>query len=125
MVGLHPTCQSRPHPRLPSTPTTFRAQLQPDDTDEPPEGRRSGRTNTRQGAAEPEPSKPTQFYAQFNSTRRGIKQLGDRRSRNSKLRDVEAGLEIRATSDEGFDEATRRTVSENARSLGAQSSEFE
>ncbi len=31
----------------------------------------------------------------------------------------------RATSDEGFDESTRRTVSENANSLGAQSSEFE
>ena len=34
-------------------------------------------------------------------------------------------LEVRAKSDEGFDESTRRTVSENARSLGAQSSEFE
>ena len=38
---------------------------------------------------------------------------------------MELVLEVRAKSDEGFDESTRRTVSENARSLGAQSSEFE
>ena len=38
--------------------------------------------------------------------------------------DIELVLEIRAKS-QGFDESTRRTVSENANSLGAQSSEFE
>ncbi|MCY4424949.1 MAG: hypothetical protein OXC06_17950, partial [Acidimicrobiaceae bacterium] len=58
---------------------------------------------------------------------RGIKQLGEIGDHvTSKLGEaVELVLEIRATSDEGYDEATRRTVSENARSLGAQSSEFE
>ncbi len=77
---------------------------------------------------EPEPSSPTQFYAQFSlDPVRCIKQLGDIAGHvTSKLGDdVELVLEVRATSDEGFDESTRRTVSENARSLGAQSTEFE
>ena len=58
---------------------------------------------------------------------RCIKQLGEIADHvSSKLGDnVELVLEIRATSDDGFNDSTRRTVSENARSLGAQSSEFE
>ena len=71
---------------------------------------------------------PTQFYAQFHlDPVRCIKQLGEIADNiSSKLGpDVELVLEIRAKSDEGFDESTRRTVSENANSLGAQSSEFE
>ena len=77
---------------------------------------------------EPESSNPTQFYAQFNlDPVRCIKQLGEIADHvSSKLGDnVELVLEVRATSDDGFDESTRRTVSENARSLGAESSEFE
>ena len=77
---------------------------------------------------EPESSKLTQFYAQFNlDPVRCIKQLGEIADHvSSKLGDdVELVLEVRAKSDEGFDESTRRTVSENSRSLGAQSSEFE
>ena len=71
---------------------------------------------------------PTQFYAQFNlDPVRCIKQLGEIADHvSSQLGpDVDLVLEIRAKSDEGFDESTRRTVSENANSLGAQSSEFE
>ncbi len=77
---------------------------------------------------EPESGNPTQFYAQFNlDPVRCIKQLGEIADHvSSKLGDnVELVLEVRATSDDGFDDSTRRTVSENARSLGAQSSEFE
>ena len=75
----------------------------------------------------PEPVQPTQFYAQFNlDPVRCIKQLADiAENVSSKLGpDVELVLEIRAES-QGFDESTRRTVSENANSLGAESSEFE
>ena len=71
---------------------------------------------------------PTQFYAQFSlDPLRCNTQLGDIEDHViSKLgADVELVLEVRSKSDEGFDESTRRTVSENARSLGAQSSEFE
>jgi hypothetical protein len=80
----------------------------------------------------PEPSPPTRFptrfYARFDlDPVRCIKQLGEIADHvSSKLgADVELVLEVRAKSDEGFDEPTRRTVSENAGSLGAESSEFE
>ena len=76
---------------------------------------------------EPASSGPTQFYAQFVlDPVRCIKQLADIADNvSSKLGpDIELVLEIRAKS-QGFDESTRRTVSENANSLGAQSSEFE
>ena len=39
--------------------------------------------------------------------------------------DIELVLEVRATNPEGFNEATQRTVSENASNLGATASEFE
>ena len=39
--------------------------------------------------------------------------------------DVEITLEVRARNEDGFDDATRRTVSENATNLGSRSSEFE
>ena len=39
--------------------------------------------------------------------------------------DVELTLEVRAKNSDGFDDATRRTVSENATNLGSRSSEFE
>ena len=75
----------------------------------------------------PEPGQPAQFYARFSlDPVRCIKQLADiAENVSSKLGpDVELVLEIRAKS-RGFDESTRRTVSENANSLGAESSEFE
>ena len=105
-------------------------QQPPTDTVDPPAGTDDpdGPTTAPGERPEPEPSKPTQFYAQFNlDPVRGIKQLGEIGDHvTSKLGEaVELVLEIRATSEEGYDEATRRTVSENARSLGAQSSEFE
>ena len=80
---------------------------------------------THQG---PTHRRTSQFYAQFNlDPVRCIKQLGEIADHvSSKLGDdVELVLEVRAKSEEGFDESTRRTVSENARSLGAQSSELE
>ena len=76
-----------------------------------------------------EPAQPTTFYAQFElDLVRCIKQLDEIvESVGSKLgaSEVELVLEIRAKNQQGFDESTRRTVSENARHLKAQSSEFE
>ena len=77
---------------------------------------------------EPASSRPTNFYAQFNlDPVRCIKQLADIADHvSSQLgTEVELVLEVRAKNQDGFDESTRRTVSENANSLGAQSSEFE
>ena len=77
---------------------------------------------------EPPHLRPTQFYAQLNlDPVRCIKQLGEIAGHvSSQLgSDVELVLEIRVKNDEGFDESTRHTGSESARSLGAQSSEFE
>ena len=74
------------------------------------------------------PSKPTQFYAQFNlDPVRCIKQLAEITDNISKRLglNTELVLEIRATSPEGFNETTQRIVSENANSLGAETSEFE
>lgn len=74
------------------------------------------------------PSTPTQFYAQFNlDPVRCIKQLAEITDNVSKRLglNTELVLEIRATSPEGFNETTQRIVSENANSLGAETSEFE
>ena len=97
---------------------------------EPPDGPDGPDGPTGPTVDPPKPTSflPTQFYAQFNlDPVRCIKQLGEIADNiSSKLGpDVELVLEIRAKSDEGFDESTRRTVSENANSLGAGSSEFE
>ena len=77
----------------------------------------------------PQSAQPTTFYAQFElNPVRCIKQLDDIvENVSSKLggSEVELVLEIRAKNEQGFDEATRRTVSENARNLKAHSSEFE
>ena len=86
---------------------------------------------SRQPADEPPqpvPGSPTGFYAQFDlDPVRCIKQLAEITDHvSSRLGpEVELVLEVRARSEEGFDEVTRRAVSENARTLGAQSSEFE
>ena len=79
--------------------------------------------------SDPAPVLPTDFYAQFHlDLVRCIKQL-DAIVENvgNKLgdSDVELVLEIRAKNQQGFNDATQRTVSENARNLEAESSEFE
>ena len=77
----------------------------------------------------PDPVLPTEFYAQFRlDFVRCMKQLDSIiENVGDKLEDpdIELVLEIRAKSQQGFNEHIQRTVSENARSLEAQSSEFE
>ena len=69
-----------------------------------------------------------QFYAQFDlDPVRSIKQLGEILEHvGAKLgSELEISLEVRAKNAEGFDDRTRRTVSENAKNLGANAAEFE
>ncbi len=117
------------HPdQIPASPE------QPENAHDDPSGATSSpetsgvSTDDSGDSSEPKSADPAVFYAQFKlDPVRCIKQLGDIADHvSSKLGDnVELVLEVRATSEEGFDDSTRRTVSENARSLGAQSSEFE
>ena len=70
----------------------------------------------------------TRFYAQFDlDTVRGIKQLGEiLENITARLGpNVELSLEVRATNEDGYDDDTRRIVSENAKSLEATATEFE
>ena len=69
-----------------------------------------------------------QFYAQFDlDPVRGIKQLGEILEHIATRlgSDLEISLEVRATSKDGFDDGTRRIISENAANLDANSAEFE
>ena len=71
---------------------------------------------------------PTRFYAQFDlDSVRAIKHLGEiLEDVVSHLGpDLELELEVRAKNEDGYGEATRRTVSENARHHGAKGTEFE
>ena len=71
---------------------------------------------------------PTRFYAQFDlDSVRAIKHLGEiLEDVVSHLGpDLELELEVRAKNEDGYDEATRRTVSENARHHGSKATEFE
>ena len=114
---IHP--DQVPEPEVPTSPPG-EPQPGPGGPDDP--------TDPPVDPPEPVSSLPTQFYAQFHLDRvRCIQQLGEIADHvSSKLgSDVELVLEVRANSDGGFDESTRRTVSENAQSLGARSSEFE
>jgi predicted AAA+ superfamily ATPase len=73
-------------------------------------------------------SSATGFYALFDlDSVRAIKQLGEILEHvTARLGpEVELHLEIRATSKDGYDDATQRIVSENASNLGAKSAEFE
>ncbi|MCY3849326.1 MAG: DUF499 domain-containing protein [Acidimicrobiaceae bacterium] len=75
-----------------------------------------------------ETAEPTEFYAEFQlDPVRCIRQLGEIAEHvTARLGPgVELTLEVRAKNQDGFDEATRRTVSENAANLGSRSSEFE
>ncbi len=70
----------------------------------------------------------TEFYALFDlDAVRSIKELGEILEHvTGRLGpDVVLHLEVRATSDDGYDDATQRIVSENASNLGAKSAEFE
>ena len=131
-VGLHTDKATPPAPsgllihpdRIPEP------QQQPKpDPDQPPDGGDDPDEPTDPPTGpEPASSKPTQFYAQFTlDPVRCIKQLGEIADHvSSKLGDdIELVLEVRANNEEGFDESTRRTVTENAHSLGAHSPEFE
>jgi hypothetical protein len=82
------------------------------------------------GGKKPPPpgSAKHQFYAQFDlDPVRSIKQLGEILEHvGAKLgSELEISLEVRAKNAEGFDDGTRRTVSENANNLGASAAEFE
>ena len=86
------------------------------------------RSGASAGAAAGSTAAPTEFYAEFQlDPVRCIKQLGEIAEHvTARLGpDVEITLEVRARNDSGFDDATRRTVSENATNLGSRSSEFE
>jgi hypothetical protein len=70
----------------------------------------------------------TSFYALFDlDSVRGIKQLGEilEHVANRLGDNVELSLEVRSINEAGYDDATRRIVSENATNLGAKSAEFE
>ena len=71
---------------------------------------------------------PAQFYAHFQlDPVRGIKQLSDILDHVAAHlgQNLELALEIRAENADGYDDSTRRTVSENAQNLNAQAAEFE
>ena len=68
------------------------------------------------------------FYAHLDlDPVRSIKQLGEiLENVTARLgSDIELSLEIRARIDDGYDDATQRIVSENAKNLGATAAEFE
>ena len=70
----------------------------------------------------------TSFYAIFDlDSVRGIKQLGEIFENVTKRLgpDVELSLEVRAKNKAGYDDHARRTISENAKNLGASEVEFE
>lgn len=70
----------------------------------------------------------TRFYAQFAlDPVRGIKQLGEILDHvTARLgASVELVLEVRSEEPAGYDDATQRIVSENAKNLGAKAAEFE
>ncbi len=76
----------------------------------------------------PQKPKLTRFYAQFDlDSTRPIKQLGEilEHVTHHLGSDVELSLEINAKSPEGYDDNTRRVVSENSIQLGAKGAEFE
>ncbi len=107
------------------------------ETGSPDEEVPSGATGAQAGGSESDGSAgdatgatsgPTEFYAEFQlDPVRCIRQLGEIAEHvTARLGpDVEITLEVRARNSDGFDDATRRTVSENATNLGSRSSEFE
>ena len=117
-----------------SLPPPLEPEPAQDDSDEAggdgPSGGPPGGTASTGPMADPSTGTagPTEFYAEFQlDPVRCIKQLGEIAEHvTARLGpDVELTLEVRAKNQDGFDEATRRTVSENATNLGSRSSEFE
>ena len=114
---IHPDMIPEPEPPQPTT------EDPPGGTSDPPEP----------PGGDPQPASaaalPTDFYAQFrldlarciNQIHSIVENVGEKLGDP----DVELTLEIRATNQQGFNESTQRTVSENARNLKAESSEFE
>ena len=95
---------------------------------EPGAGAGAGPGPTRPGSGSPGDPGVTRFYAQFDlDPVRGIRQLGQiLENVSSRLGpQIELSLEIRSTNPDGYDDATRRIVGENAANLGATASEFE
>jgi hypothetical protein len=134
-VGLHTGDAVGPapggyliHPARVPEPEAPGEQDSGDDPDEESDNEADDSGEGATTAREPATRRQTRFYARFDlDPVRCIKQLGEIADHvSSKLgADVELVLEVRAKSDEGFDEPTRRTVSENSKALGAESSEFE
>jgi len=92
------------------------------------EGSGDGSGGGGEGGGKPSGGSKHQFYAQFDlDSVRGIKQLSDILEHvASRLGpELEISLEVRATNDDGFDDGTRRIISENAKNLGANAAEFE
>jgi predicted AAA+ superfamily ATPase len=85
-------------------------------------------TGTAPGGTQVEVEALTDFYALFElDPVRAIRQLGDILEHviNRLGDNVGLSLEIRANQPGGFDDATRRVVSENANNLSAKAAEFE
>ena len=75
----------------------------------------------------PGTTEPTEFYARFTlDSVRSIRQFGDivEHVAGQLGADVEFTVELNAKKAEGFDDRTRRVVSENAANLGAENTEF-
>jgi predicted AAA+ superfamily ATPase len=88
----------------------------------------TGGSGGRTGPGTPEPTKPGSFYAVFDLDRlRGATQMSDIIDHiTAHLGDnISLTVEVRADSPTGFDDSTRRTVSENAANLNATAAEFE
>ena len=88
----------------------------------------SGRDLAPEPGSLPDHPAATEFYARFDlDPIRGIRQLGEILEHiTARLGpDVRLELEVRAASAEGYDDATRRIVTENAASLKARAAEFE
>jgi hypothetical protein len=91
-------------------------------------GRGAAGSQSGAGGVGPSDAAATRFYAQFDlDPVRGIKQLGEILEHVAARLgpNVELSLEVRAATDDGYDDATKRIVSENASNLGANGAEFE
>lgn len=92
------------------------------------EGSGPGQPRGGGGKQPPDSDAPQDFYAVFNlDAVRCVKDFNAvvENVLNHLGTEVEIAVEIRAKDTEGFNDATRRTVSENAKNLGATAAEFE
>jgi len=112
-------------------PERAQLQLEEESTAEPEDADDGEQGDGSQPPGSTEPAVPTRFYGRKQlDPVRAIRDFGDLINEvASQLGDAEGGkvtitVEINAESD-GFDDRTRRTVSENAAQLGFESHEFE